>query len=78
MEATDRFADVRTSVETGNPEIQIIFDHERAANLGLVVRDIADRVVSNVRGDVATRYTWRDKKIGRACPQHRYTPGIGE
>ena len=63
MEATDRFADVRTSVETGNPEIQIIFDHERAANLGLVVRDIADRIVSNVRGDVATRYTWRDKKI---------------
>jgi len=27
------------------------------------VRDIADTVVANVRGEVATRYTWRDKKI---------------
>ncbi|MCC5861071.1 MAG: efflux RND transporter permease subunit [Gammaproteobacteria bacterium] len=59
----DRFSDVRTTVEGGNPEIQIIFDHERAARLGLMVRDIADRVVSSVRGDVATRYTWRDREI---------------
>jgi hydrophobic/amphiphilic exporter-1 (mainly G- bacteria), HAE1 family len=27
------------------------------------VRDIANRVVANVRGELATRYTWRDKKI---------------
>ncbi len=40
-----------------------MFDHDKAARLGLVVRDVADRVVSMVRGDVATRYTWRDKKI---------------
>ena len=63
MEASPRFADIKTSVESGNPEIQVLFDHERAAKLGLVVRDIADRVVANVRGEVATRYTWRDKKI---------------
>jgi HAE1 family hydrophobic/amphiphilic exporter-1 len=58
-----RFADVKSNVEEGNPEIQILFDHERAARLGLVVRDVADVVVSKVRGEVATRYTWRDKKI---------------
>jgi len=29
----------------------------------LSVRDIADRIVANVRGELATRYTWRDKKI---------------
>ena len=40
----DRFADVKTTVEAGNPEIQIIFDQERASQLGLVVRDIADRL----------------------------------
>jgi HAE1 family hydrophobic/amphiphilic exporter-1 len=50
-------------MELGNPEIQILFDQERAASLGLAVRDIADRVVANVRGELATRYTWRDKKI---------------
>ena len=63
MQASDRYVDVKTTIEPGNPEIQIIFDQERAASLGLSVRDIADRVVANVRGELATRYTWRDKKI---------------
>ena len=63
LQASDRYADVKTTIELGNPEIQIVFDQERAAALGLAVRDIADRVVANVRGELATRYTWRDKKI---------------
>ncbi len=63
LSASDRFTDIKTTVEQGNPEIQIVFDQERAANLGLSVRDIADRVVANVRGELATRYTWRDRKI---------------
>jgi len=63
MSASDRFTDIKTTIENGNPEIQIEFDQERAAKLGLPVRDIANRVVANVRGDLATRYTWRDKKI---------------
>ena len=63
MGQSDRFTDIRTTIEMGNPEIQIVFDQERAAALGLSVRDIADRVVANVRGELATRYTWRDKKI---------------
>jgi len=63
MLADGRFADVKTTVEAGNPEIQIVFDQERAAQLGLVVRDVADRVVNSVRGEVATRYKLRDKRI---------------
>lgn len=63
LQASERFADVRTTIESGNPEIQIVFDQERAAALGLAVRDIADLVVANVRGELATRYTWQDKKI---------------
>ncbi len=58
-----RFADVKTTVEAGNPEIQIVFDQERATQLNLVVRDIANRVVNSVRGEVATRYKLRDKQI---------------
>ena len=63
MAASDRFTDIKSTVEQGNPEIQIVFDQERAAKLGLAVRDIADRVVANVRGELATRYTLQDKKI---------------
>jgi len=63
LAASGRYTDIKTSIEPGNPEVQIIFDQERAAKLGLAVRDIADRVVANVRGELATRYTWQDKKI---------------
>ncbi|MEP0008847.1 MAG: efflux RND transporter permease subunit, partial [Balneola sp.] len=63
MDANSRFADVKNSMQIGSPEIQILFDRDRAAALGLQVHEVADRVVSNVRGDVATRYSWRDRKI---------------
>ena len=63
MLADPRFADVKTTVEAGNPEIQVVFDQERATQLGLEVRDIADRLVNSVRGEVATRYKMRDKQI---------------
>ncbi|MDP2186904.1 MAG: efflux RND transporter permease subunit [Xanthomonadales bacterium] len=63
LESIDRFADVKSSVEDGFPEIQIRFDQERAAALGLTTRQIADQVVRKVRGEVATRYSFRDRKI---------------
>ena len=63
MEASGRFADVKSTMESGHPEIKIIFDRERAAALGFPVHIIADRVVNKVRGDVATRYSWHDRKI---------------
>ena len=57
------YADVKSTVEQGYPEIQIVFDHDRAAALGLTTRQIADSVVNKVRGNVATRYSFRDRKI---------------
>ena len=58
-----RFADVKSTMETGSPEVQIHFDRDKAAALGLQVHEVADRIVSNIRGNVATRYSWRDRKI---------------
>jgi hydrophobic/amphiphilic exporter-1 (mainly G- bacteria), HAE1 family len=63
MEESPRFADVKSTMELGHPEIQVRFDHERAARLELRVDQIADTVVRQVRGEVATRYTWDDRKI---------------
>jgi HAE1 family hydrophobic/amphiphilic exporter-1 len=63
MNASDRFADVKSTVEGGYPEIQIRFDQDRAAALGLTTKQIADQVVDKVKGSVATRYSFRDKKI---------------
>jgi HAE1 family hydrophobic/amphiphilic exporter-1 len=63
LEKNSRFADIKNTMEIGSPEIQILFDRDRAAALGLQVHEVADRIVSNVRGDIATRYTYRDRKI---------------
>ncbi|MEE8340408.1 MAG: efflux RND transporter permease subunit [Xanthomonadales bacterium] len=63
LRASDRFVDVKSSLERGHPEIQIFFDQERAAALGLTVKQISDQVVGKIRGRVATRYSWRDRKI---------------
>ncbi|MEX2477963.1 MAG: efflux RND transporter permease subunit [Gracilimonas sp.] len=63
LSSNNRFADVKSTMETGSPEVQIIFDRDKAASLGLQVHDVADLIVSNIRGDVATRYSWRDRKI---------------
>jgi len=63
LRQTDRFADVESSLERGHPEIQIYFDQEKAAALGLTVKQISDQVVGKIRGTVATRFSWRDRKI---------------
>jgi HAE1 family hydrophobic/amphiphilic exporter-1 len=63
LRANSHYADVKSSVEQGFPEIQIVFDQDRAAALGLTTRQVADVVVKKVAGDVATRYSFRDRKI---------------
>ena len=63
LRASPHYADVKSTVEQGFPEIQIRFDQDRAGALGLSTRQIADAVVQKVRGEVATRYSFRDRKI---------------
>ena len=63
MRANPAFADVKSSVEQGHPEVRIRFDQEKAGALGLTVREIADQVVRKVRGEIATRYSLGDRKI---------------
>jgi HAE1 family hydrophobic/amphiphilic exporter-1 len=63
LRASDRFADVESSMERGHPEIQIYFDQERVAALGLTVKQVSDQVVGKIRGQVATRYSLNDRKI---------------
>jgi HAE1 family hydrophobic/amphiphilic exporter-1 len=63
MKGSDRFSDIKSSIQQGHPEVQITFDHQKAAFLGLSVPEIAQRVVTQLRGDVATKYAFRDRKI---------------
>jgi len=63
MRRDPRFADVKNSLEQGAPEIRIVFDQDKAAAIKLTTRQIADQIVRKVRGEVATRYSFRDRKI---------------
>ncbi|MDP4639983.1 MAG: efflux RND transporter permease subunit, partial [Pseudomonadales bacterium] len=63
MLRSDTFRDVESSIRPGYPEIQIEFDQARTAALGLTVPEVANRVVSKIKGDVPTEFTLRDKKI---------------
>ncbi|MBJ6977922.1 efflux RND transporter permease subunit [Luteimonas sp. MC1782] len=63
LRQSPNYADVKSTVEQGAPEIRIVFDQERAGAMGLTTRQVADAVVNSVRGEVATRYDFRDRKI---------------
>jgi HAE1 family hydrophobic/amphiphilic exporter-1 len=63
MRAENIFADVKSSQEQGAPEVRVYFDQDKIAALGLTTRQVADQVVRKVRGEVATKYSFRDRKI---------------
>lgn len=63
MRDSGHFTDIKSTVSGGYPEIAIRFDADRAAALGLTTRDIADRIMRKVKGEVATRYDFHDRKI---------------
>ena len=63
LEASPSFGDVKSSLRAGFPELQIEFDQDRAAAMGLFVPDLAARVVRKIRGTVATQFISRDKPV---------------
>ncbi len=55
--------DIRSSLEEGNPELQIIFDRNRLAALGLDMRSVAETLRDRVLGVVPTRFREEDRQI---------------
>ncbi len=56
-------ADVKSSLQTGNPEIQIIYDRQRLADYGLELRSVAELVRNKVQGRVPTDFRQDDRQI---------------
>jgi HAE1 family hydrophobic/amphiphilic exporter-1 len=55
--------DVRSSLEEGNPELQVVFDRDRLAALGLDMRMLAETLRDRVAGVVPTRFREEDRQI---------------
>jgi HAE1 family hydrophobic/amphiphilic exporter-1 len=63
LEPVPGLVDLRSSLEAGNPELQIIFDRERLAALGLDMRTVAETLRDRVLGAVPTRFREEDRQI---------------
>jgi HAE1 family hydrophobic/amphiphilic exporter-1 len=55
--------DVRSSIQPGNPEVQILYDRDALARLGLDIRVVAELVRDKVQGQEATKFNRRDRKV---------------
>ncbi len=63
MAAIPGLTDVRSSLEAGNPEIQVVFDRRRLAGLGLDMGILSETLKDRVQGVVPTRFKEEDRQI---------------
>jgi HAE1 family hydrophobic/amphiphilic exporter-1 len=63
MQGDKRFADVKSSLQSGNPELKIKFDHGKLAQLGINAPDVAKLLSVQIGGEVATKYSIEDRKV---------------
>ena len=56
-------SDVRSSLQPGNPELQISYNRERLAGYGLSLKDVAELVRNKVQGRVPTRFHHGEHRI---------------
>jgi len=59
----DGLRDVRTSMEIGSPEVQVRFDRERMAVLGVEVTEASRLMRNMIRGQVATTFRDREQQL---------------
>ncbi len=63
LQRIDGVIDLRSSLEAGNPELQVIFDRQRLAALGLDMGTLSESLRNRVQGVVPTRYKLDDQQI---------------
>jgi HAE1 family hydrophobic/amphiphilic exporter-1 len=56
-------ADVESTLRSGAPEVQIIYDRDLLARFGLNINEVARLVRNKVQGYEATRYNLKDRRI---------------
>ena len=63
MAAMPELADVESSLKSGAPEVQIVYDRQRLKRYGLNLRQVAELVRNQVQGYEATRFNRTDRRI---------------
>ncbi|MBU2690817.1 MAG: efflux RND transporter permease subunit [Candidatus Eisenbacteria bacterium] len=55
--------DVKSSAEGGQPEIQIVFDRTRVADLGTTIQNIGELLRNKLQGEISTELIEQDRHI---------------
>jgi hydrophobic/amphiphilic exporter-1 (mainly G- bacteria), HAE1 family len=63
LQSIDGIIDLRSSLEAGNPELQVVFDRDRLAALSLDMGTLSESLRNRVQGVVPTRYKLDDQQI---------------
>jgi HAE1 family hydrophobic/amphiphilic exporter-1 len=82
MEATPGVVDIDSTIVAGKPEVQLVIQRDRAADLGVQVADIARTVRTLVAGDVVTQYKEAgelyDVRLRLTAPDRARAAQLGE
>jgi HAE1 family hydrophobic/amphiphilic exporter-1 len=63
LEESERFVDAKSTLQEGNPEMRIRFDHEQLAQLGLTAPQVSRLISTKIGGEVASKFSINDRKI---------------
>jgi len=63
LEAIPGLVDVRSSLEAGNPELQVVFNRDQLAALNLDIGTMSSTLQNRVQGAVPTRYRESDRQV---------------
>lgn len=63
LATSDRFADIKSNMQSGNPELKVRFNHSKLAQLGLNAPDVSKLLAAKVGGEVASQYSIDDRKV---------------
>ncbi len=63
LQAIPGLVDVQSSVQKGNPEVQIVYDRQRLSQLDMDLKTVAELIRNKVQGQVPTEFQKRDRQI---------------
>jgi multidrug efflux pump subunit AcrB len=63
LAALPGIVDVKSSLKSGNPELQLTYNRERLAGYGLNMRTVAELVRNKVQGKIATEFREEERQV---------------
>lgn len=55
--------DIKTSMEAGNPELNVVFDRDRLSSFGLSLDEVSNRLKTKIQGEVPTKFKERELQV---------------